>query len=109
VTESKPKVHNRFVVHHPRFPTHIINGFSIELDELRLKFYIVQEQDVLDFFKREKLDSIEVIWLNDKGNEIDHIKFHGCRVKEVNCMGDWSLDSPLEVMIVYEVGTMGKR
>jgi hypothetical protein len=103
------KFQNRFVVVHPRFPSYIINGYAIGLDELRLKFYIEESRDVIDFYKREMVEQIEIVWLNQNGKEMDHIKFNRCRVKEVNCIGDWSFDNPTEAVIVYEVGTMGKR
>ncbi len=99
---------NRFIVHHPRFPSYLINGYAIGLDELRLKFYVTRDIDMVEFFKREMLESIELGWLDEQGNIIDKIKFNKCRVKEVNSLGDWSLDTPVEVVIVYDIGTMGK-
>lgn len=106
---SMLKTQNRFVVIHPRFPSYIINGFTIDLDELRLKFYVEDTRDFLEFYKREMLDKIEIYWVDKKGEEIDNLVFQRCRVKEVNTIGDWRFDTPTEVVIVYEVGTMDKR
>lgn len=105
----KVKFNNRFIVTHPRFESYIINGFVIGLDELKLKFFITRERDVIDFFKREKLEKIEISWLDEKGDTIDRIVFNGCRVKEVECLGDWNFDNPLEVVITYEINGMGKQ
>lgn len=103
------RTQNRFMVVHPRFPSYIINGYAIGLDELRLKFYVEKTREFIEFYKREMLEKIEIVWLDETGTEIDNIVFNRCRVKEVNCLGDWQLDNPTEVVIVYEVGTMDKR